>query len=138
MSDILDNLLSRLHKVKRSGKGYKACCPAHEDRSPSLCITPDGETVLIHCFAGCSTEDVLDSIGLTLESLYPPRDTPHRTRHFPASQALQVIAREALVVCAGAAAVCNGSQLSEIDRARLVEAASRIGRALTASGVRHG
>ena len=138
MSDILDNLLSRLHKVKRSGKGYKACCPAHEDRSPSLCITPDGETVLIHCFSGCGAEQVLAAVGLTFSDIYPPRDTPHRTRHFPASQALQVIAREALVVCAGAAAVCNGSQLSEIDRARLVEAASRIGRALTASGVRHG
>ena len=115
-----------------------ACCPAHKDRSPSLSITPDGETVLITCFAGCGTEDVLASIGLTFSDLYPPRDTPYRKAGkptFPASQALQIIAREALVVCAGAASVCNGAQLSVVDRDRLVEAGSRIQRALTASGV---
>ena len=141
MSTVIENLLSRLHKVKKSGKGYIACCPSHPDRSPSLSITPDGETVLIHCFAGCGAEDVLASIGLTLSDLYPPRDTPYRKAGkplFPASQALQIICDDALVVCVCAAAVGNGNVLSETDRARLIEAGSRIGRALSAAGVRHG
>jgi hypothetical protein len=32
-----------------------ACCPAHDDRNPSLSVrrAPDGR-VLVHCFAGCS------------------------------------------------------------------------------------
>ena len=30
-----------------------ACCPAHEDRRPSLSITPGRKAVLYHCFAGC-------------------------------------------------------------------------------------
>ena len=141
MSSILDNVLSRLDKVKRSGKGYLACCPAHEDRSPSLSITPDGDTVLINCFAGCGTAEVLDAIGFSFSDIYPPRETPYRKAGkplFPASQALQIIARETLIVCAGAASVCDGAPLSEADRARLIEAGSRIQRALTASGAAYG
>ena len=35
----LDYLVSQLHKVKYTGHGrYIACCPAHDDRTPSLAI----------------------------------------------------------------------------------------------------
>jgi DNA primase len=49
-----------------------ACCPAHDDKSPSLLITesPDGKKG-IHCFAGCGGADVMVAIGLSLEDLYP-------------------------------------------------------------------
>ena len=69
----IDLVLSRLDKVKPSGKGrWVACCPAHDDKSPSLSIseTADG-TVLIHCFAGCKSADVVSSAGLELSSLFP-------------------------------------------------------------------
>jgi hypothetical protein len=36
-----------------------ACCPVHDDRSPSLSLR-DGETaLLVHCFAGCDARDIL-------------------------------------------------------------------------------
>jgi len=40
-----------------------ACCPAHNDRSPSLSVTdgPDGK-VLAKCFAGCTQEAVIDAL----------------------------------------------------------------------------
>lgn len=65
-------ILQRLDKVKRYGKGWVACCPAHEDRDPSLSIkeAEDGK-VLLHCFAGCETKDVLAAIGLDLRDLFP-------------------------------------------------------------------
>ena len=32
-----DNLLSKLDKVKRTGKGtWTACCPAHADKGPPI------------------------------------------------------------------------------------------------------
>lgn len=54
---------SRLTKAKRSGAGWVACCPAHEDSTPSLSIT-NGESgrVVVRCHAGCSQEAVLDAI----------------------------------------------------------------------------
>lgn len=68
----IDELLSRLEKVRRQGQGFVACCPAHEDNSPSLRVT-EGEDgrILIHCFAGCGAADVMGSLGLQLTDLFP-------------------------------------------------------------------
>lgn len=64
-------LLDRLEGVKTTRGGWVARCPAHDDRSPSLSV---GEGLngraLLHCHAGCSTESVLNAIGLTFKDLY--------------------------------------------------------------------
>jgi hypothetical protein len=60
-------LLGRWH-----GSGGMACCPAHEDRSPSLSIGIGGNgRPLVHCFAGCAPADVLDA--LRRRGLWPDR-----------------------------------------------------------------
>lgn len=72
-SACLENVLSRLEKVKSAGaKSWKACCPAHDDKSPSLAVseTSDG-TVLVKCWAGCSAQSVVEAIGLELRHLFP-------------------------------------------------------------------
>lgn len=57
------------------GHRWVAKCPAHKDRSASLSIREgrDGR-ILLHCFAGCATADVLASAVLTLRDLFagPP------------------------------------------------------------------
>lgn len=40
-----------------------ACCPGHEDRTPSLGVTLGHSAILFHCFAGCSQEQVLDGLA---------------------------------------------------------------------------
>ncbi len=74
-TDPLQNVLGRLRDVKPRGSGhdYTALCPAHNDREPSLSVSrgSDGR-VLVHCFAGCSTDAVLARLGLTLRDLFPP------------------------------------------------------------------
>lgn len=57
-------------KVVRSGQKAKAQCPAHPDRNPSLSITATDGSVLLHCHAGCATDDVLDALRLTPADLY--------------------------------------------------------------------
>jgi 5S rRNA maturation endonuclease (ribonuclease M5) len=48
-----------------------AQCPAHHDRTPSLSITEQADgKVLVHCHAGCETEDVLAAIGLEKRDLF--------------------------------------------------------------------
>lgn len=68
----IDTLLSRLDGVRSRGDGqYMAKCPSHQDRSPSLSIKEcDGGKVMIHCFAGCSALDVVESVGLALRDLF--------------------------------------------------------------------
>lgn len=66
----LDDVMSRFDKAQRAGAGYSARCPAHEDRKASLTITPSTDKVLLHCHAGCSTDDVLRAAGLTFADLF--------------------------------------------------------------------
>ncbi len=51
---------------------WVAVCPSHDDRTPSLRITEkeDGR-LLVHCFVGCETKDVLDALGLDFTDLFP-------------------------------------------------------------------
>jgi len=70
---MIDLITSKLEKLRPHGHGrWMACCPAHEDKSPSLAITElrDGR-ILIKCFAGCEILDVLSAIGLTMSDLFP-------------------------------------------------------------------
>jgi len=73
-SELIDSLLGRLDKVRQNGKGFLARCPAHEDKENSLSIsTGDDGRVLMKCFAGCRTEDVLGQLGLKMRDLFPKR-----------------------------------------------------------------
>ena len=70
------------HEHQRQ-RTWSACCPAHDDRNPSLSVTEgtDGR-VLLHCHAGCSTEDIRQALGLDWRDLHAhqvPRNQPtHR------------------------------------------------------------
>ena len=66
-------VLSRLDKVRQAGPSrWMACCPAHDDKTPSLSIRETGDgTCLLKCFAGCTAGDVVSSIGLSLRDLFP-------------------------------------------------------------------
>ena len=68
-------VLGFLENVQRRGPDrWLARCPAHRDRTPSLSIREgyDG-CALLYCFAGCSTYNVLDAIGLDMADLFPRR-----------------------------------------------------------------
>lgn len=71
----IDKVLARLEKVRANGRDkWMACCPAHDDRSPSLSIRETSEGVILcHCFAGCTAAEVVESVGLRLRDLFPWR-----------------------------------------------------------------
>lgn len=140
-----ETLLSRLERVKRTGPDrWHARCPAHDDKGPSLAIREidDGRT-LVHCFAGCSAQDVVAAVSLSLSDLMPPRAlavdrVKGERRPFPAADVLRAIGFEALVVLTSGAALLTGQSFTETDRARLTLAVARIQSALDAAGVGHG
>ena len=53
--------------VRSDGNGgFQVRCPAHEDRRPSLHVSPGKrQAVLVHCLAGCETPVVLTRAGLS-------------------------------------------------------------------------
>lgn len=72
MSRPIDRVLSRLEGVRRSGDGWVAKCPGHDDREASLSIKEgqDGRA-LLNCFAGCHPERIVAPIGLSMRDLFP-------------------------------------------------------------------
>lgn len=137
----IEDVLSRLTKVKPSGKGrWNACCPSHQDKSPSLSLRElDDGRILLHCFGGCDVGEILGAIGMTLEDLFPKRLSDARAERAPfnAMDVLRGIGFELTIV-----AMCGSKlvlhPLSEQDRQRLFVAVGRISEALRLAGVRHG
>ena len=63
-------------KGRWSGSKGMACCPAHDDRTPSLGVSLGQNAILFHCFAGCSQDEVLsalDRIGIDPRDLFSRR-----------------------------------------------------------------
>lgn len=68
---ILTDFLQRFEGVKEDGRGYKALCPAHPDRNPSLSISEgDNGRIIIYCHAGCTCQDVLAAVDCTEADLF--------------------------------------------------------------------
>jgi DNA primase len=68
--------IARALKGRRSGAGWVAKCPAHDDSNPSLSIRDAHGKVLIHCHAGCGQRDVIEALktqGLWQERPRKPR-----------------------------------------------------------------
>lgn len=122
-SACLENVLTRLHGVKPNGSGkWKACCPAHDDKDPSLSIKEGSDgRVLLHCWAGCETRDVTAAIGLELRDLFPGEK---KLRRGPSKQALL---HEQIVYHIAVNSLMRGNHLSAEDQARFQLAKQRLG-----------
>ena len=121
-SACLDKVISRLDKVKSAGSNkWKACCPAHDDKNPSLAITETSDgTVLLRCWAGCTAQEIVSSIGLELRDLFPGEK---RERRGPSAAAIK---HERTVYMIGKSLFDNG-KLSGDDLQRFNLAKQRLG-----------
>ena len=122
-AEVLISQLESKGRVLQTGHGrWLACCPAHDDASPSLSIKelPDGR-VLFHCFAGCSWGDILDSCGVHISEVSPPTDnykpfmTKERERSF-----------DEWVVGVGKGLIKEGTRLTEVQKKQVLEAQLRL------------
>ena len=67
-----ETVAKKLDKARRSGNGWAACCPVHDDRNASLSLT-DGANgkILVTCHAGCSFAAIAAALlkrGISLNS----------------------------------------------------------------------
>lgn len=68
--DRLGHLPAHIDGRQNGHRRLMVRCPGHDDHSPSLSIKHEGDRTLIHCFAGCEAERVLEALGLTLADLF--------------------------------------------------------------------
>ncbi len=73
----IEKVLNVLDKVKPQGNNkWLACCPAHDDRSPSLGIALKEEKILFKCWSGCGGMDVAQAVidkGCEWDDLFPDK-----------------------------------------------------------------
>lgn len=69
-SPTLRQILDRLRGVRPSGDQWKAFCPAHDDRNPSLTVHEANGKILVCCHAGCSVKAICEAIGIDVRELF--------------------------------------------------------------------
>ena len=127
-----NTLLLHLTGIKETGAGrYLACCPAHLDKRPSLAVRElDDGRVLVHCFAGCGVEKVLNAVGLELDALFPERaigdHMPRERRPFNSSDVLAALTFEINVASIILDRMVNDKDITAGDWLRFKTAADRI------------
>ena len=77
LSAPVDLVLSRLEGVKAAGQdNWRARCPVHDDRHPSLTVKVSGDgTVLLKCRSqNCALDEIVAALGLTVRDLFPSQN----------------------------------------------------------------
>ncbi len=119
----LHKIVSCLEQVKSNGTDkWLACCPAHDDRSPSLAIKQVDDKILLHCFAGCSMAEIVGSIGLELSYLMPDRPPYHKgstTPKFNKYELFDKVVYEGGILCVTIQQLINCVSLSADDLKRI-------------------
>ncbi|MBB6174203.1 hypothetical protein HNR23_004263 [Nocardiopsis mwathae] len=74
---IRDALVNGGFRIQRDrGDSFQAQCPHHDDHNPSLSVAwkdgrgDDVPRVVLHCFAGCDTADVVTALGMRMGDLF--------------------------------------------------------------------
>lgn len=121
---MVEELLDKLEKVRSTGKDkWKACCPVHGDRNPSMDIEDKDGKVLVHCKA-CNANglEVVQALGLPVSVLFE-KELPRG--HIP-KKLREEVAVDRFVVEGAKQMEKNGKPLSYNDFKRLRLAKSRI------------
>lgn len=66
--------------INRGNGRFLVPCPAHRDEDPSLDVLIKSDKIVLHCYAGCSTDQVLRSLGLSFKDLFLQSGRPSSDR----------------------------------------------------------
>lgn len=107
-------------------------CPAHSDRTASLSIREtDDHRILLNCFGGCSANDIVQAVGLSLADLFP-RDpapewrSPSRVPQFDSAGFLDACRNLLVGLCCLVADVAAGRDVPDSDLQWAASEASRL------------
>lgn len=66
----LQEIIHRFRGARKTGNGYMVKCPCHNDNQQSLSITESNGKILLNCFTGCQTQDIVEAVGLQMKDLF--------------------------------------------------------------------
>ena len=131
-----ERITSQLENIIHTQNGQaRAICPSHESRNNTRTLAikeSDESSVLIHCFAGCSTAEVLAALGLELVDLFPKplQSTPGRTftkkAAFSPREALRILSFEITLASMFMSDVIDKRPILEKDWNRFLLARNRV------------
>ena len=138
-SSKLQTVLNCLEDVSKRGDHYRSKCPSHGGNNKSILSIGESDAggILLHCFHGCSYEEVRDACGLTNADLMPERlthkATPEQRRkwkqdalHRDWAEFVKDLVAESRIVYVANLQLCTGQALNSEDSARLKLAMERI------------
>ncbi len=108
----ITEFLTYLDKVRKRGKYWMACCPAHDDKSPSMRIAQGEKGIIIKCWAGCTFDEIVFALDLKPQDLF----TDSLTTDKKAEYRHRALIREILVLEMGVwvyEQAMNGGGISE-------------------------
>lgn len=75
----MKRVLDRLEDFKEKGGEVRSRCPAHNGNSDTSLAVKEGDEgrALLHCFGGCSQEEVAGALGLEMADLFPANGRGH-------------------------------------------------------------
>lgn len=122
-----ESIARALDKPRKYGRSWMACCPAHDDRNPSLTITDgdDGKT-LVHCFSGCSQADVIKA--LRARGLWPDA-TPRQRYQAEQREHRQSIEHHRLILEIARSDLKRGKRVSQDDHKQIKQSIELLRRA---------
>lgn len=125
---LLDPIVSRLEGVRWVKRDQLvARCPSHDDNSPSLAVRDAGDRVLIHCYAGCSFEEIRAALDMEAHEFFAegkaPRSIAAGVTRRELAEALAIELLTSYVVWSDRA---KGKQIAPEDDARELLARQRI------------
>ena len=115
----LSGIASGLNKVRWQGDyKFTACCPAHDDRTPSFTASDVNGKILLKCFGGCSQESVIGALrdlGLWHSA------SQHQLERRKRAKLVEDIRSHYQIFLFGAGQIKSGQELSEADQTKLKE-----------------
>ncbi len=113
----LSSIARGLSKVRwHGGNKFSSCCPAHDDRNPSLSVSDKNGKILVHCWAGCTQEEVIGALrGMGLWHSASRHQFDRRKR----SKLKEDIHRHQGIVASGIGTIKYGVVLSELQETEL-------------------
>lgn len=67
---VLYALAAQGKRFKKTAGRYQCQCPAHDDKRASLTLSQGETGAVLHCHAGCTPEQIVAALGLTMAELF--------------------------------------------------------------------